>query len=68
MIQENELPKKDGCKPSSPVNYSAISLSSCCKNCGQSLKRLMLLALIEDAGAKCYPNALYCSPGHEHNF
>lgn len=39
-----------------------------CKNCKQPVERLMILALLEDAGAKCYPNALYCSEGNEHDF
>ena len=60
MAEENGIKEKDGCKPSAPVD--------CCKNCGRSLKWLMLLAMLEDAGAKCYPNALYCSPGNEHVF
>ena len=39
-----------------------------CNNCGQSLKRLMLLALLEDAGAKVYPSSTHCRRGVEHNF
>ena len=35
-----------------------------CKKCGQTLKRLMLLALLCDAGAKCAPHPLDC----EHDF
>lgn len=39
-----------------------------CKNCHMSLHRAMLLAMLEDAGAKVYPNALHCTEDKEHNF
>lgn len=39
-----------------------------CTRCGMSLKRAMLLALLEDAGAKCYPNSSHCDGEHEHDF
>ena len=41
-----------------------------CKNCGESLKRLMLLAMLSDAGAKVSPGANECnSVGHDkHEF
>ena len=39
-----------------------------CIKCGQTLYRLMLLALLEDAGAKVYPSAIQCSEGGEHDF
>lgn len=35
-----------------------------CKKCGETLERLMLLAMIEDAGARVYPSASAC----EHDF
>ena len=39
-----------------------------CVKCKQPLRRLVLLAMLDDAGAKCYPNALQCSEGVEHEF
>lgn len=39
-----------------------------CENCNQSAYRLMLLAMIQDAGAHVYPSAKYCSKDKEHNF
>ena len=35
-----------------------------CKICGQTLERLMLLALVETAGGKVYPSSVEC----EHEF
>jgi len=43
-------------------------LSMRCKHCGESVRRLMLLAMAEDAGAECYPSALQCEPGKDHDF
>lgn len=31
-----------------------------CKKCGESLQRLIVLALACDAGARCYPHPLAC--------
>ena len=39
-----------------------------CQNCGETLHRLMVKALLETAGAKVYPSALHCSEGVEHDF
>ena len=39
-----------------------------CEKCGESLTRLMLLAMIEDAGATVVPNATECSAGGQHDF
>lgn len=38
-----------------------------CSKCGESLYRLMLLALIQDAGANVYPSATKCANGGEHD-
>jgi hypothetical protein len=39
-----------------------------CKKCGETLLRLMFLALAEDAGAGVYPSATECFAGGEHDF
>ena len=39
-----------------------------CHKCKQTLRRLMILALLEDAGAKCSPAANDCPNGGEHDF
>lgn len=39
-----------------------------CKYCGQTVKRLMLLAVLEDAGCRVYPSATHCSENQEHEF
>lgn len=39
-----------------------------CQKCHETLNRLLLLALLEDAGARCSPGALQCLAGGEHNF
>lgn len=39
-----------------------------CRKCKQTLHHLMCLALMEDAGAKCYPSATTCPEGGEHDF
>lgn len=39
---------------------TGLSLEDRCKKCGESLRRLMLLAMIQDAGARVYPSALEC--------
>jgi len=43
-------------------------LDSKCNKCGLSLRRLMLLALIQDAGATVSQSANSCSAGGEHDF
>lgn len=35
-----------------------------CQRCGETLRRAILLALLEDAGAKVYPPSTAC-PGSE---
>lgn len=39
-----------------------------CKKCGETLLRLMILALAQDAGARVYPSATECLAGEEHEF
>jgi hypothetical protein len=39
-----------------------------CKHCGQSLKRLILLAMLQDAGCAVFPSATHCWDGQEHEF
>ena len=39
-----------------------------CHKCKQTLHRLMILAALEDAGAKCSPSANDCPEGGEHDF
>lgn len=39
-----------------------------CENCNQSAYALMLLAMLQDAGAKVYPSAKWCSENKGHNF
>lgn len=39
-----------------------------CGRCGQSLRRLMLLALLSDFGAKTSRKADRCDDGDEHDF
>jgi hypothetical protein len=40
-----------------------------CNKCGSDLKRLMLLALLQDCGAHCSPGADKCTfDGGEHDF
>ena len=39
-----------------------------CYKCKQTLHRLMILAALEDAGAKCSPSANDCPEGGEHEF
>lgn len=43
-------------------------LNNPCRHCGMTVKRAMVLALLEDAGAKVYPSALHCAPKKEHDF
>jgi|GEM_PF-6195281 len=45
-----------------------MSDTKCCNKCGKSLKRLMLLAMLQDAGATVIPSANNCSAGGEHDF
>ena len=37
-----------------------------CSKCKMTLKKMMLLAMLQDAGARVYPTALECSEGREH--
>lgn len=38
-----------------------------CKNCGETLRRMMAWALLKDCGVRSYSNpALYCPDGKEH--
>lgn len=37
-----------------------------CKKCGQSLKKLMLLAMLEDLGCTVAPSTTKCIDGGEH--
>lgn len=39
-----------------------------CSRCGLSLRRAFLLAMLTDAGAKTYPDAVRCDAEHEHDF
>lgn len=39
-----------------------------CRNCGSEMRRLMLLALLQDAGARVYPSVEYCAEGQHHDF
>ena len=39
-----------------------------CAKCGISLQRLMLMAIMVDAGTKVVPSPLDCSEGGEHDF
>lgn len=39
-----------------------------CKHCGQQLKRLIILALLQDAGASVFPSATHCTDAQEHEF
>ena len=39
-----------------------------CTKCGLNSKRLALLAMVVDSGAKCYPHPLNCAEGGEHDF
>ena len=40
-----------------------------CSKCGQTLKKLMLIALLQDAGARCSPGALQCpTDGGDHEW
>jgi len=43
-------------------------LDTNCNKCGESLKSLMLLAMLQDAGATVSPSANNCSAGGEHDF
>lgn len=44
-------------------------LNERCTKCGQTLRRLMLVAMLQDAGARCSPGALECSAdGGEHEW
>lgn len=45
-----------------------MKLNDKCSKCGQTLRRLMLLAMIQDAGAECHPRADECSAGGDHDF
>ena len=39
-----------------------------CKHCGENVNRLILLAMMEEAGAKCYPSSTHCTKETEHEF
>lgn len=39
-----------------------------CSRCGMTDGRAIVLALLQDAGAKCCPDALTCDGKHEHDF
>lgn len=39
-----------------------------CVKCGESIRRLMILAMMVDCGARCYPHPLHCAGGGEHDF
>ena len=39
-----------------------------CAKCGQTLRHLMLLAMLQDAGCTVSPSANSCSAGGEHDF
>jgi len=43
-------------------------LDSKCNKCGQSLMKLMLMAMMQDAGATVSPSADSCFAGGEHDF
>ena len=39
-----------------------------CEHCGRTFRQLAILAILQDAGAKCHPGAIECaeSPTGEH--
>ena len=39
-----------------------------CKNCGENAMRLILLAMMETAGAKVYPSSTHCTEEQKHEF
>ncbi len=39
-----------------------------CKKCGEPVRRLMILALLEDFGAYVSPSANRCRSGGKHDF
>ena len=39
-----------------------------CSKCGTTLKRALLTAVMQDVGVKCYPGALACPGGGEHDW
>ena len=43
-------------------------LSDRCANCGESLRRALLSALLSDAGAQLSWDPVHCPDGQEHNF
>ena len=44
-------------------------LNEKCVKCGVTLRRLMLIAMLQDAGAQCSPGPLKCSAdGGEHEW
>lgn len=43
-------------------------LSAKCRHCGESVKRLMLLAMLQDAGCSVYPSATHCTEDTQHDF
>ena len=45
-----------------------LSLDSRCSNCGETLRRAMLSALISDAGAEISWDPCKCPDGNEHDF
>ena len=47
---------------------AAPIVKSRCKHCGEPLDRLMLLALLQDLGAKVYPSATHCTKKRKHDF
>lgn len=45
-----------------------VTASMNCRKCHDSLKRVMLLALMETSGAKVYPSANTCRDGGAHDW
>ena len=44
------------------------ALQERCRKCGGTLRRALLLAMLQDAGAKCHPGAMKCPHGGEHEW
>ena len=39
-----------------------------CENCGENAMSLILTAMMEDAGARCYPSSSHCTEEMKHKF
>lgn len=63
-LQENQ---SDSLQVVSGVGEMSV-LDDKCVKCGESVRRLALLAMMVDAGAKCWPYPLDCAGGGQHDF